>query len=269
MLFAMRAAARRGLGFVVLDRPNPIGGLVIEGPTVESGHASFVGAYPLPIRHGMTVGELARMFRDEENLDLDLEVVPCLGWRRSMLWTETGLPWVLPSPNMPTPDTALVYPGGCLIEGTNLSEGRGTTTPFEICGAPWLEPDALAAAMRELGADPAIALRPLRFEPTFHKFAGSSCGAVFLHPLDPAQARSYRTTLALLAAARRLAPDAFGWRAPPYEYEPDKMPIDILTGSAATREAIDAGATAADLDALAAVDAAAWTASTAAARLYD
>jgi uncharacterized protein YbbC (DUF1343 family) len=269
LLLGLEACAEAGVPVLVLDRPNPLGGVVVEGPLLEPAFASFVGLAPIPMRHALTIGELARWFVTSRGLQVELQVQPMRGWSRDLLWSDLGRAWVPTSPNLPRFEGVLVYPGQVLLEGTNLSEGRGTTTPFEICGAPWLEPDALAAAMRELGADPAIALRPLRFEPTFHKFAGSSCGAVFLHPLDPAQARSYRTTLALLAAARRLAPDAFGWRAPPYEYEPDKMPIDILTGSAATREAIDAGATAADLDALAAVDAAAWTASTAAARLYD
>jgi uncharacterized protein YbbC (DUF1343 family) len=242
MLYAMRAAARRGLGFLVLDRPNPIGGLVIEGPIVQDGFSSFVGAYPLPIRHGMTVGELARMFRDEERLDLELEVVPCPGWSRSMLWADTGLPWVLPSPNMPTPDTALVYPGGCLIEGTNLSEGRGTTRPFELWGSPWLGPDAMAS---RLAGAPGVLLRPCGFRPTFHKHAGALCRGLQPHVTDARAFRPASLYAAMIAIARdqMIETDASFWRTEPYEFIADPIAIDLLFGSSRERiliESIDA-----------------------------
>jgi uncharacterized protein YbbC (DUF1343 family) len=269
LLLTLEACAEAGVPVLVLDRPNPLGGLAVEGPLLEPSCASFVGLAPIPMRHALTIGELARWFVSTRGIRVDLHVQPLRGWSRTALWSDLGRPWVPTSPNLPRFLGVLVYPGQVLLEGTNLSEGRGTTTPFEVCGAPWLEPRALAGALRELGADPQIALRPYRFEPTFHKFAGQSCGGLFLHPLDPRTARSYRTTLALLAAARRLAPDRFAWRPPPYEYETERMPIDILTGSPRTRLAIDGGAEAADLDELAAVDAAAWTAATGAARLYD
>lgn len=258
LLLTMRACAAHRVPVLVLDRPNPLGGEVVEGPRLDPLQTSFVGLLPIPMRHALTIGELARWFAREHVPGVELEVVPMSGWRRDMLWPATGRSWVPTSPNLPRFEGVLVYPGQVLLEGTDLSEGRGTTTPFEICGAPWLDGHDLAAAMRELGADPSIALRPVRFEPTFHKFAGRSCGGVFLHPLVPHAARSYRTTLALLAACRRLAPRDFAWRAPPYEYETEKQPIDILSGGSALRAAIDAGTDRASLDRIAAVDAVDW-----------
>ncbi len=254
MLYALRAAARAGLDFVVLDRPNPIGGIHVEGPSVEPGFESFVGAYPLPIRHGLTVGELARLFRDEERLDVALEVIPCDGWRRSMLWRDTGLPWVTPSPNMPTPETALVYPGGCLIEGTNLSEGRGTTHPFELWGAPWLDPHALAD---RLAASPFAAgalLRPAAFTPMFHKHAGQFCLGVQPHVVDPDAFRPAALYAALLLCAREQNPTSFAWRAEAYEFVTDPIAIDLLFGSSRERMLIES----ADLPGLAAVVANDW-----------
>jgi uncharacterized protein YbbC (DUF1343 family) len=241
MLYAMRAAARAGLAFRVLDRPNPIGGELVEGPTVEPGFDSFVGAFPLPIRHGMTVGELARMFRDEERLDLELDVVPCAGWTRDQLYRDTCLPWVTPSPNMPTPETALVYPGGCLVEGTHLSEGRGTTKPFELWGAPWLDPHRLAA---ELGPTPFAAgalLRPAAFTPMFHKHAGQMCLGVQPHVIDRDAFRPAALYAALLLLARAQDPDRFAWRTEAYEFVTDPIAIDLLFGSARERALIEAG----------------------------
>ncbi len=244
MLYAMRAAAARGVAFLVLDRPNPIGGVLVEGPTVQPGFESFVGAYPVPIRHGMTVGELALMFQDEQQLDLDLEVIPCEGWSREMLWPETGLPWVLPSPNMPTPDTALVYPGGCLIEGTNLSEGRGTTRPFELWGAPWLDPGALADPPDRFEG---VLLRPCAFRPTFHKHAGALCLGVQPHVVDPERFRPVRVFTTLIAEARNQDPDRFAWRTEPYEFIRTPIAIDLLFGSSREREAIEAGVPVAEI----------------------
>ena len=245
MLYAMRAAASKGIGFLVLDRPNPIGGELIEGPTVLPGFESFVGVHPIPIRHGLTIGELARLFRAESRLDLDLEVIPCEGWSRSMLWPETGLPWVPPSPNMPTFETALVYPGGCLIEGTNLSEGRGTTRPFELWGGPWLDPDRLAAdASPEI---PGALLRPCGFRPMFHKHAGRTCLGVQPIVTDPARFRPVAAYTALLIHARRQDPSAFAWRTETYEFIVDPPAIDLLYGSARERNSIDAGASAAEI----------------------
>ncbi len=236
MLYAMKAAAPLGLRFFVLDRPNPIGGAIVEGPTILDGHFSFVGPHPVPIRHGMTVGELALLFREECSIDVDLTVIRCQGWERSMLWAETGLHWVLPSPNMPTPDTALVYPGGCLVEGTNLSEGRGTTRPFELWGAPWLDPDALAEV-----ADwsRGISLRPCAFRPTFHKHAGQTCFGVQPHVDDPNAFAPVWFYTAMLAQARRQDPDRFAWRTEAYEFVTDPIAIDVLYGSSRERELIE------------------------------
>jgi uncharacterized protein YbbC (DUF1343 family) len=245
MKYAMTAAARAGLSFFVLDRPNPIGGESIEGPTVEPGHESFIGARPVPIRHGLTVGELARLDRAELGLDLDLTVIPCEGLTRSMLWPETGLPWVLPSPNMPTPDTALVYPGGCLVEGTNLSEGRGTTRPFELWGAPWLDPDALAEEIgRELdacGLNKGLILRPCTFRPTFQKHTGADCGGVQVHVTDPSTFRPAAVYTIALAVSRGLAAKRFAWRTETYEFVSDPIAIDLLFGSSRERRLIESG----------------------------
>lgn len=238
MLYAMEAAAARGLSFVVLDRPNPLGGNQVSGPTIRPGHASFVGAHPVPIRHGMTVGELARLYRAERNLAVDLEVIACEGLSRAMLWPETGLPWVAPSPNMPTPETALVYPGGCLVEGTNLSEGRGTTHPFEWWGAPWLDGRRLADRLQD---SPGVALRPCVFRPNFHKHAGQLCGGVQPHVTDPSAFDSILLYADFLAEARRQRTDQFAWRTEAYEFISDPIAIDLLFGSPRERLAIEDG----------------------------
>jgi uncharacterized protein YbbC (DUF1343 family) len=234
------AARTHGVKAIVCDRPNPIGGGGVEGPMLERGFESFVGLYPLPMRHGMTIGELARLFNDEFGIGADLEVIPMQGWSREMYFDATGLPWVLPSPNIPTPDSTVVYPGTVLFEGTNVSEGRGTTRPFELLGAPWVDAEAFAAAMNGLGL-PGVRFRPAVFEPTFHKHAQTSCGGCQIHVLDRATFRPVETGVALLAAFRASDPDRFRWRDPPYEYEHDKLPIDILAGSSALREQIEAG----------------------------
>jgi len=234
------AARKHGVKVIVCDRPNPIGGDGVEGPMLERGFESFVGLYPLPMRHGMTIGELARLFNDEFGIGADLEVIPMQGWSRGMYFDATGLPWVLPSPNIPTPDSTVVYPGTVLFEGTNVSEGRGTTRPFELLGAPWVDAEPFAAALNELGL-PGVRFRPAVFEPTFHKHAQTSCGGCQIHVLDRATFRPVETGVALLAAFRASDPDRFRWRDPPYEYEHDKLPIDILAGSTGLREQIEAG----------------------------
>lgn len=246
MLYCLRAAADHGLSVVVLDRPNPLGGVEVEGPALRPGFDSFVGAWPIAVRHGLTVGELAKLYRAELNLSLNLEVVPCDGLRRGMFFEETGLPWVLPSPNMPTVDTAVVYPGQCLIEGTNLSEGRGTTRPFELCGAPWIDPRALVKKLErdELAG---VTFRPTWFRPTFQKFAGVDCGGVQMHVTDRAAFRPVRAGLALLAALREASGPHFRWRTEVYEFVDDKPAIDLLFGSARERLGLDAGATAGEL----------------------
>ena len=247
MLYAMQAASRLGLRFVVLDRPNPIGGVAVEGPTIRPGFHSFVGPHPTPIRHGMTVGELARLFRAECAIDIDLTVVPCEGWDRRMLWADTGLPWVAPSPNMPTPDTALVYPGGCLVEGTNLSEGRGTTHPFEWWGSPWLDPDALTASALVRDGTVGAYLRPAAFRPMFHKHSGQTSFGVQPHVHDPTTFAPVAAYTAFLAAARTQDPARFAWRTEAYEFVVDPIAIDLLYGSDRERQWIESGPTPSDL----------------------
>lgn len=255
MALAMEAAAAVGVAVVVLDRPNPLGGVEVEGGALRRGYESFVGLGAVAVRHGMTAGEIARLCRAgmpwgegrfSRPIDVDLTVVSMRGWRREMSFEDTGLPWVMPSPNMPTPDTAFVYPGQCLVEGTNLSEGRGTTRPFEIVGAPFLDGYRLAAALEALSL-PGVRFRPLSFRPMFHKFAGKSCGGIQLHVTDRSSFRPYRTGVAFLAAARAQAPHEFRWRAEPYEFVEHPPAIDLLTGSDEVRRAIDAGAAVVDV----------------------
>jgi uncharacterized protein YbbC (DUF1343 family) len=240
MLHALQACAAHGRRLVVLDRPNPLGGLATDGNVLEEDYRSFVGLHPLAARHGMTMGELALLFRAELGLPVDLHVVKMRGWRRSMWFEDTGLPWVAPSPNMPSVDTAFVYPGACLLEGTNLSEGRGTTRPFELMGAPWLDAWRLARDMEREGLA-GVRFRPAFFTPTFQKFAGRLCGGVQVHVTDRRRFSAFLTYLLLIAHARRQDPARFGWRDPPYEYEFVKRPIDILCGTDAVRHAIEAG----------------------------
>jgi uncharacterized protein YbbC (DUF1343 family) len=239
MANCLRAATRHGIPVIVCDRPNPIGGAV-EGARLVPGYESFVGQFPIPMRHGMTIGELARLFNERYAIGASLEVVPMQGWRREQYFDATGLPWVMPSPNMPTLDTAVVYPGTVLFEGAMLSEGRGTTRPFELVGAPWIDAERFAAAMNAHGL-PGVYFRPAAFEPTFQKHARQSCGGCQLHVLDRAAFLPVLTGVALLDTFRRFDPGRFAWRQPPYEYEHEKLPIDILAGSATLRTQIEAG----------------------------
>ena len=257
LAYAMEAAAEVGLPVVVLDRPNPIGGAAVEGPVLEPAWASFVGRFALPVRHGMTTGELAPFFRDVVGIDCEVRVVAMHGWERGMPFESTGLPWVAPSPNMPTVDTAHVYPGGCLVEGTNLSEGRGTTRPFELVGAPWLRPRALADALtrREL---PGVLFRAASFRPEFQKHARSVCGGVQVHVVDRAAARPFAAYLELIAAARAQDPGRFDWRREAYEFERDRLAIDLLLGRTGLREMLEAGASSAEMEATWAGDLAAF-----------
>jgi uncharacterized protein YbbC (DUF1343 family) len=240
MANCLRAARRHGIRVVVCDRPNPIGGDQIEGATLDPAYASFVGQFPIPMRHGMTIGELARLFNDHFGLAAAVDVVPMEGWQRSMYFDDTGLAWVLPSPNIPTLDTAIVYPGAVLFEGTTISEGRGTTRPFELIGAPWIDGERLADEMNAKRL-PGAQFRPIVFEPTFHKHAKETCGGCQVHVTDRRSFAPVRAGVELIAALRRQAPDRFAWRNPPYEYEHDKWPIDILYGSDRLRTTIDAG----------------------------
>lgn len=234
----LRAASAAGVCTVVLDRPNPLGGVRMEGAPQRAGYRSFVGLCDVPVRHGMTLGEIVAMVAALEGIDrAALEIVAMEGWDAARTHEATGLPWVLPSPNMPTADTARVYPGGCLLEGTNASEGRGTTRPFELVGAPWIDGRALADAVPASGA----VLRPLTFQPTFHKHARQICGGVQVHVTDDARFAPYATYVRMLAAMRVLAGDRFAWRTEEYEFVSDRPAIDLLTGGPEIREAIDAG----------------------------
>jgi uncharacterized protein YbbC (DUF1343 family) len=237
MANCLRAASRHGVPVIVCDRPNPIGG-AIEGALLTPGYESFVGLFPIPMRHGMTIGELARLFNDEFALGASLTVAPMEGWHRHMYADETGLPWVLPSPNMPTLDTAIVYPGTVLFEGTMLSEGRGTTRPFELVGAPWIDADRFADAMNAHGL-PGVFFRSAAFEPTFQKHAKLACGGCQIHVTDRVTFRPVLTGATLISTFREFDPMRFAWRQPPYEYEAEKLPIDILAGSSLLRSQIE------------------------------
>ena len=236
--YCMETARDCGRQVVVLDRPNPVGGTAVEGNLLAAECSSFVGRFPMPMRHGLTIGELARVFNGRFGIGCDLKVIAMAGWKRSMLFGDTGLPWVAPSPNLPTPVAALVYPGQVLWEGTNVSEGRGTTQPFELCGAPFLDTDRLAADL----AEPPIAgavLRPAVFEPTSNKWQGRCCAGFQVHPTDARRYAPYAVTLRLLQAILRRHPREFAWRPPPYEYEHEKMPIDLLIGDRAIRQRLE------------------------------
>ena len=240
MVLAMEACREADVEVIVLDRPNPLNGVDVEGPVLEPGFSSFVGLYPLPIRHGLTIGELARYFNEEMGIGCRLQMVAMSGWQRHMFFADTGLPWVIPSPNLPTPDTALIYPGMVIFEGTNLSEGRGTTRPFEMSGAPWVRPERLLPLLQDLALGSAT-FRPVFTVPTFHKWEGALVGGVQIHVTDPRAYRPFRTGLGLLLAYRSIDPDRFEWRAPPYEYEIEKLPFDILCGTDSIRLQIEAG----------------------------
>jgi uncharacterized protein YbbC (DUF1343 family) len=241
MALAMEACARGGKKFVVLDRPNPINGLLVEGNLLSAGFESFVGLYPLPMRHGMTVGELARYFNKTFRLKCDLEVVAMLGWQRHQWFDTTGLPWVLPSPNMPTLDTATIYPGAVLIEGTNLSEGRGTTRPFEIIGAPFIKNPFRLSDRLEQACFPGVIFRPLFFQPTFNKWQGQLCGGVQIHITDREKLRSYDMFLRIIAIIRELYPSEFQFLTSTYEFETERPAIDLLIGSDQFRRTLEAG----------------------------
>lgn len=255
LLLVMEAAHERGLSVVVVDRPNPIGGREVEGPLLDPAYRSFVGLHDVPIRHGLTIAEMARLLAAERLPGLRLHTLPMEGWVRAMHADETGLPWVLPSPNMPTIETALVYPGTCLLEATTVSEGRGTCRPFEIVGAPWIDSARLKGDLDSLRL-PGAVFRECGFQPTFHKGHGRLCRGIQIHVTDRAAYRPVRTGFAVIWALRRQGalaapveidpfrpegiPDAFAWKAPPYEYETARLPFDILAGHARWREMIDA-----------------------------
>lgn len=240
----MKIAGRLGKPVVVCDRPNPINGVDISGNILEPEYASFVGLFPLPTRHGMTVGELAQMFRDRFNVDCDLHIVPMVGWKRQYWLDDTDAPWVMPSPNMPTLDAATVFPGAVHFEGTQMSEGRGTTKPFELIGAPYIDPDNYAQRLTSLGL-PGVIFRSCVFQPTFQKHAKVSCGGVQLHVVDRDRFDSVLAGIAMVKVAHDMYPGDFRWKEPPYEYVFDKNPFDVIAGTNKIREAFEQGT---DLD---------------------
>ena len=242
MSHVMEAAAELGKEVVVLDRPNPIDGVTVQGTMLDPAYRSFVGLYPMPTRHGLTMGEMARWMNERYRLNIGrscaLHVVPMTGWDRRAYWDALGLVFVMPSPNMPTADTALTFPGFVYFEGTNVSEGRGTTRPLEQCAAPFIEPEALIAHLdREYPSWRAGAhVRPTGFQPGFQKHAGRLCLGVFVHPVDRKAFNPVRTGLALLRGIVALYPGRFEWKQPPYEYERERLPIDVISGGPWVRE---------------------------------
>jgi len=236
--YCLEAAAKYDVRVLVLDRPNPINGIDIEGNQLSSDCKSFVGRFPIPMRHGLTIGELAVLFNDHFEIGCDLEVIPMNGWKRRMLFADTGLPWVAPSPNLPTPVSAMVYPGQVIWEGTNVSEGRGTTQPFELFGAPYIDVAKITAA---LGATeiPGVLFRPVVFEPASNKWRETPCNGFQIHVTDPLRYRPYKTTLLLLRAIMAQHRGQFEWKPPPYEYEFERLPIDLIIGDRGIRERLE------------------------------
>ncbi len=237
---SMIACSKFGKKMIVLDRPNPIGGIEVEGNTLEKGHESFVGQYPIPMRHGLTVGELAKLFNREFGINCELEVVSMDGWDREYFYDETDAPWVMPSPNMPTVDTTIVFPGTVFFEGTQVSEGRGTTRPFEIVGAPYIIAKEYADALASLKL-PGISFRPINFLPTFQKHMGATCGGVFVHIADRKIFEPVMTGLAMVKTIVDLYPSEFKWKNPPYEYVFDRNPFDVIAGTNKIRNLIENG----------------------------
>ena len=236
--FCLEAAKTFNKKVLVLDRPNPINGLAVEGNCLDSDCSSFVGRYPLPMRHGLTMGELARLFNEHFDIGCDLEIIPIKGWKRSMFFQQTGLPWIAPSPNLPSPVSVLVYPGQVIWEGTNVSEGRGTTLPFELFGAPYVDPERILSAI-DTESMPGIILRPVAFEPTANKWQAQRCRGFQIHVTDPDAYRPYETSLRLLQAFINCHKKDFKWKQPPYEYETQRLPIDLIIGSRKIRSRLE------------------------------
>jgi uncharacterized protein YbbC (DUF1343 family) len=240
MANCMRAAREYGKKVIVCDRPNPITGLGVAGNVLEPEQASFVGQFSIPTRHGMTLGELARLFNEHFEIGCELEVVPMKGWARKYWQDETDAPWVMPSPNIPTIDSATVFPGTVHFEGTQLSEGRGTTKPFELVGAPYVEPEEYAQRLNELD-QPGVYFRSCVFRPTFQKHGGVSCGGVQIHVTDRNAFEPVRAGIAMVKFAFDMYPGEFRWKEPPYEYVFDRNPFDVISGTSKLREAFERG----------------------------
>jgi uncharacterized protein YbbC (DUF1343 family) len=237
---SMTACAKYGKKMFVLDRPNPINGNSVEGSTLEIGHESFVGMYPIPMRHGLTVGELAKLFNAEFDINCELEVITMDNWAREDFYDETDAPWVMPSPNMPTVDTAVVFPGTVYFEGTQVSEGRGTTRPFEIVGAPYISSNKYAEVLNSLEL-PGVSFRAIEFLPTFQKHARELCGGVFVHVLDREIFEPVITGVAMVKTVFDLYPYEFKWKESPYEYVFDRNPFDVIAGTDKLRKAFEQG----------------------------
>jgi uncharacterized protein YbbC (DUF1343 family) len=240
VLCCLKAAAEAGKRVLIFDRPNPLGGTIVEGNVLRAEFYSLVGPFTLPMRHGMTMGELAYLFKDAFKIDCDITVLPLTGWRRHMLWKDTGLRWMIPSPNMPLLETALVYPGQVIWEGTNISEGRGTCRPFEIFGAPFVNPSVIKKALTGRDIEGCY-LQEYFFRPTFNKWKGRLCGGFMIHLLNPLIYRGYRTSLSLLKAIMETYRDEFSWRQPPYEYDFRRLPIDLIFGDSSVRTDLESG----------------------------
>lgn len=240
MANCMRAAKKFGRRMIVCDRPNPINGVAVEGTILEPGFESFVGQYALPTRHGMTVCELARMFNEHWEIGCDLEIVTMEGWERENWFDETDAPWVLPSPNMPTLDSATVFPGTVHLEGTMMSEGRGTTRPFELIGAPYIPAKEYERRLEKLEL-PGVKFRATNFLPTFQKHSGIVCGGVQIHVTDRESFEPTTVGVAAVQIARELGGERFDWKKPPYEYVFDKNPFDVIAGTDRLRMAIERG----------------------------
>ena len=236
--YCLEAARDHNTRVVILDRPNPINGISVEGNCLTADCASFVGRYPIPMRHGLTVGEIGTLFNDYFEIGCDLKVVPMTGWKRNMFFGDTGLPWIAPSPNLPTPVSTLVYPGQVLWEGTNVSEGRGTTQPFELFGAPFMEVQKILSTLKKAKL-PGVVFRPAVFEPTSNKWQQTACNGFQIHITDPQRYRPYTTTLHLLQAVILHHREQFEWKAPPYEYEFERMPIDLIIGDRTIRKRLE------------------------------
>ena len=238
MSYCLEAAKSFNKKVVVLDRPNPISGITVEGNCLSTDYASFVGRYPIPMRHGLTIGELALLFNNHFAIGCDLEVIQMKNWNRAMYFIDTGLPWIPPSPNLPTPVSAMVYPGQVLWEGTNISEGRGTTQPFELCGAPFINTNNILST---LGGNkiPGGLLRQTLFEPTSNKWENQSCTGFQIHITDPDKYKPYKTTLKLLQAVIACHKDRFEFNLPPYEYDYSNLPIDLIIGDREIRRRIE------------------------------
>ncbi len=265
VLECLVACAQAGLPVLVLDRPNPIGGRIVEGPLLDHDCRSFVGGALLPMRHGLTLGEVARLIKSELRIDVQLDVIAVQGWSPGQDYESLGRHWLPPSPNLPTIASARVYPGQVLLEGTNLSEGRGTTTPFEVCGAPFVDPQLLIQGLADFNL-PGVHFLPIHFRPTFDKWAGQSCGGVSIHVTDAEVFRPFKTSISILAVIQHEWPADFCWLDPPYEYETRIPPIDIIYGSSRLREGL---ASSVKVDELAEIDVREWSDRTTAHWLYQ